>query len=124
MGHLLAVVIPKCNHVSLIIGIPGLAIQFGCIFALNSIAAKTMSTGAFPPVILSGLLEVGIIAGDLLLIIGLCFYAKAKGHSAAWGLFGLLSCIGLIVLAVLPDRTKGVIGSGVPPPPPLPPGVS
>ena len=40
------------------------------------------------------------------LLIGLAYYAKAKGHSPWWGLFGLLSCIGILVLALLPDRLK------------------
>lgn len=108
--------IAKYNRTSLVIGIPGLVLQIGCLVALNMMAAKARSAGTFPPVILALILELGIIAGDILLIVGLCFYARAKGHSAVWGLFGLLSCIGLLVLALLPDRTKGMGDGTVPPP--------
>ena len=45
------------------------------------------------------------LGGSLLLIIGLGFYAKAKGRHPAWGLMGLLSLIGVLVLACLTDRT-------------------
>jgi hypothetical protein len=44
--------------------------------------------------------------GSVLLIMGCCFYAKAKGYAWWLGLLGLLSCIGLLVLYVLPDRHK------------------
>ena len=33
-------------------------------------------------------------------------YAQGKGYSAALGLLGLLSCLGLIVLVLLPDKNK------------------
>ena len=36
--------------------------------------------------------------------VGLAYYAKAKGHSGWWGLCGLLSWLGIIVLIVLKDR--------------------
>jgi hypothetical protein len=44
--------------------------------------------------------------GGVLFIVGCCFYAKAKGYHGAVGLLGLLSCIGLIVLILLPDKFK------------------
>ena len=46
------------------------------------------------------------VAGTVLLILGLSMYARAKGHSPWWCLMGVLSIIGLIVLAALPDRLK------------------
>jgi hypothetical protein len=98
--------ITKYNRKSLIFGIPGLALQLGCLFATNLIAAKIKGTGDLPSPALTGLFELGIVAGDVLLIVGLCYYAKAKGYSAALGLLGLLSCIGLLILALLPDKTK------------------
>jgi hypothetical protein len=55
---------------------------------------------------------MGII-GLVIAIIGLAFfiwgcvnYAQGKGYSSALGLLGLLSCFGLIVLVVLPDKRK------------------
>ena len=53
------------------------------------------------------------LIGVFLLIIGLGFfiwgcmsYSKGKGHHPAWGLLGLLSIIGLIVLVLSPDKHK------------------
>src|SRR6185369_15275450 len=43
------------------------------------------------------------IAGSALFIVALCYYAKAKGYNGALGLLGLLSCLGLLIIALLPD---------------------
>ena len=44
------------------------------------------------------------LVGTVLLLIGLAFYAKAKGRHPAWCLMAFLSLIGLIVLALLKDK--------------------
>ena len=85
------------NRRSLTLGIPGLFLQTAPIFH-----------DAFPPHgqwvhVLTGLM---VLAGGVMLVVGLCYYALAKGYSKWLGLLGLLSCIGLIVLACLPDRTR------------------
>ena len=98
--------IAKYNRKSLALGIPGLVLQTGCFFTSNLIAAKAKSSGAAPSDSLALLLAAGTLVGAVLLIIGLGFYAKAKGYSALLGLLGLLSCIGLLILAALPDKTK------------------
>ena len=46
------------------------------------------------------------LLGSVLLIMGCCFYAKAKGYAWWFGLLGLLSCVGLVVLYLLPDQHK------------------
>jgi hypothetical protein len=46
------------------------------------------------------------IVGVVLFTWGCMNYAEGKGHSKWLGLFGLLSCIGLLVLIFLPDRNK------------------
>jgi hypothetical protein len=99
--------IAKYNRKSLVLGVPGLLLQIGCLFLSNFLAAKAKAGGSAVPESLALLLGVGMIAGAVLLVIGLCFYAKAKGYSAVLGLLGLLSCIGLLILAVLPDKAKG-----------------
>lgn len=81
----------KYNRLSLLFGVPGILLQlfpsaFGA--APNSFAA----TGTV-------IFSVG------LLIIGLAFYAKSKNRSGWWGLMGLLSIVGLLVLAILKDRS-------------------
>jgi TRAP-type C4-dicarboxylate transport system permease small subunit len=53
------------------------------------------------------------LVGVLIAFVGLGFfiwgcmnYAMGKGHSKWLGLLGLLSCLGLIVLIILPDHHK------------------
>ena len=46
------------------------------------------------------------ILGIIFFIWGCMNYAEGKGYSKALGLLGLLSCIGLIILIVLPDKHK------------------
>ncbi len=75
--------IKKYNNISLAWGIPGFVLQIA---------------GIGQPLVLS--------AGTVLLMIGLAYYAKAKGRSAAWCLMGFLPIIGLIVLAYLKDLEK------------------
>ncbi|MDD2806558.1 MAG: hypothetical protein PHV33_13485 [Elusimicrobiales bacterium] len=44
--------------------------------------------------------------GMILFIYGCSCYAMGKGHAWAWGLLGLFSLIGLIVLALMTDKAK------------------
>ena len=39
---------------------------------------------------------------------GCMSYMKGKGYHGAWGLLGLLSIIGLIILVLFPDRHKKI----------------
>lgn len=89
--------IAQYNRRSLALGVPGLLLQTAPIFH-----------DALPPHgewvhVLTGLM---VLAGWVMLVVGLCYYALAKGYSKWLGLLGLLSCVGLIVLACLPDRTR------------------
>jgi hypothetical protein len=70
------------NNKSLAFGLPGLLIQTIGLFIHPIIA----------------------LVGSGLLIVGLGYYAKAKGHSGYFGLFGLLSWLGVIVLIALKDK--------------------
>src|ERR1051326_3275920 len=98
--------IPEYNRKSLAIGIPGLLLEIGCTVLVNVFAAKAKAhTGAPPDWVVYPLL-IGVIVGAVLFITGLCYYAKSKGYSAVLGILGLLSCIGLLILAVLPDKAK------------------
>ncbi len=51
---------------------------------------------------LSGFLVT--VLGTVLLLVGLAYYAKAKGRHPAWCLAALLSWVGLIVLGVLSGK--------------------
>ncbi len=50
--------------------------------------------------------SLGALIGGILVVIGCCYYAKAKGHNGAWGLLGLLSLIGLLILVAFKDKCK------------------
>ena len=39
-------------------------------------------------------------------IYGCCYYSKAKGRHAAWGLLGFFTLLGLIILVCLKDRSN------------------
>lgn len=84
------------NRKSLMIGVPGIILQIG-----GNIITRTNEDLA-----LVGLLL--LVLGSVLLCVGLGFYAKAKGHHPAFGLLGLLSILGLIILALMPDKHKNV----------------
>ncbi len=84
------------NRTSLIWGIPGVIVQ-----TLGWIIANGAQTA--PLALVGSLLFFG---GTGVLLVGLTYYARAKGHSAWWGLVGFFSCVGILVLAFLPDRLK------------------
>ncbi len=98
--------IAKYSRKSLFIGIPGLLLQVICIVVLNRMALNAVGQNIMPSPLLAIGLELGVLLGNIILTIALCYYAKAKGYSAALGLLGLLFCLGLLILALLPDRTK------------------
>ena len=87
--------IKKYNNMSFLYGVPGLVIQ---------VAGGFMEWG---DMMIPGMGRLVALVGLVLFIVGLCYYAKAKGREATWGLMGLLSLIGLIVLACLKDRSGG-----------------
>jgi hypothetical protein len=55
------------------------------------------------PNIFGGILS---LVGISIFVWGCASYALGKGHHGAWGLVGLLTFIGLIILAYLPDKHK------------------
>ena len=55
---------------------------------------------------LANIFALGLFLGFVLWIVGLCYYAAAKGYSAVLGMLGILTLIGLLILLVLPDKTK------------------
>ena len=50
------------------------------------------------------------VAGTILLVIGLSDYARMRGQSPWLGLLGLASCLGVLVLLVLPKRCSNCRG--------------
>ncbi|MFZ5867187.1 MAG: hypothetical protein ACOYXY_14980 [Thermodesulfobacteriota bacterium] len=47
-----------------------------------------------------------LVVGTILFVWGCWSYAQGKGYHGAWGLLGLLSCVGLVILVLFPDRHK------------------
>jgi len=68
---------------------------------IGQIMGRSMASGSSP-----GLGLIILLAAAVVFIWGCCEYAFGKGYSRWMGALGLLSLIGLIVLAVLPDRHK------------------
>ncbi len=84
--------IAKYNSISFVFGIPGLILQTAGWFIRD------------PEGFLTPLGSILAYGGTGLLLVGFLFYAKAKGRHPAWCLMGLLSLIGLIILACLKDK--------------------
>ena len=88
-------------------GISGLILQVGCYVLVKVFAGRARAHLAVPPDWVGYVLMGGVVQGSVLLILALCDFAKAKGYSGFVGLLlGFCSCVGLLVLALLPDRTK------------------
>jgi hypothetical protein len=86
-------VIKRYNNLSFLYFIPGMIIQgTGYVMMQNSGEPN-------PRVVFSMLL------GTVLAFIGFGYYAQAKGRSMVWGAFGFISLIGLVVLALLKDKS-------------------
>jgi len=81
--------IKKFNNISLLVGIPGLILQIAGHMMRN---AKQEGIGVLL-----------LVVGTAMLLVGMVYYAKAKGRNPAWCLLAFLSFIGLIVLACLKD---------------------
>jgi hypothetical protein len=98
--------IPKYTRTSLVWGISGLVLQTICYGLLKSLEVEHDTRLAAPHDWVAWALLGGLVVGTVLFILGLCDYAKAKGYSGFLGLLGFCSWPGLVIVAILPDRTK------------------
>ena len=92
--------IAEYKRTGMAFGIPGLLLFGGSILLTSHLVPK-----ALPSWISIPLLAIWLV-GVVLLVIGLCYYAKAKGYLAVWGFLLPITGIGLLVLALLRDRTE------------------
>jgi hypothetical protein len=99
--------ITKYNRKSLAFGIPGILLQMGWLALIIVLGLKSGSHGKALPEWAASLFGFSIVLGEILWIVGLCYYAMAKGYRATLGVLGIFSWIGLLILFVLPDKTKG-----------------
>ena len=90
--------ISKLNILSFVFALPGIGLQVVGALARKDMADPTQASAAQA----GGLLLQ--LVGCVLLIVGFAFYGRMKGRSGALGLFGLLSCIGLIILHFYPKK--------------------
>jgi hypothetical protein len=89
--------IAQHNRTSLLFGIPGALLQFPGPFVTSFLWPQEIWV------------QRGVIAlGTILLIIGLSYYARAKGQSPWYGALAVLSWLGYLVLALLPDKSGAV----------------
>jgi len=88
--------VKRYNNISLCFGVPGLILQI-LGFILRS--PQRHADGKVPATVF-----LILLAGTVLLLIGLAYYAKAKGRHPAWCLLAFLSIIGLVVLGCLRDK--------------------
>lgn len=75
-------------------------IAFGTAFL---IPALRQAAGGSNSAVL-GLLAAARIVAVVMWVIGCGFYAKSKGWSPWMGILGILTCIGLVALVLLPDK--------------------
>jgi RsiW-degrading membrane proteinase PrsW (M82 family) len=83
--------IARYNNISLALGAPGIILQI--VGQILRESPQYQDVG-----------RLLLVLGTGLLLVGLAFYAKAKGRHPAWRLMAFLSLIGLIVLASLKDH--------------------
>lgn len=88
--------IKRYNSLSLLFFIPGIIAQVPGIVMLEEHS---------PPEPLGICAVVLVIGGTLMAITGFALYAKAKGRSPLWGVAGCIGLPGLLLLAVLKDRS-------------------
>ena len=87
--------VKRYNNLSFLFFIPGILLQIAG-FVLN----RDQPQNSFEP-----LAVVLLIAGTALAISGFAYYAKAKGRSVSWALAGFIGLPGLLLLAILKDRS-------------------
>ncbi len=107
--------IPEHNRMGFMLGIPGFCLQITGNVLGRTLVGSMGATGSM----VAGLVS---LCGTALLIGGLCYVAMAKGYHWGLGFLGLLSCIGLLIIAVLPDKTGSMPPAGAYPPYPPPGG--
>jgi hypothetical protein len=77
-----------------------IGVGLGILLQIIARALKTAWPSTASLATLIGLLGLGLF------VYGCFNYAQGKGYSRWLGLLGLLSCLGLVVLVVLPDKNK------------------
>jgi hypothetical protein len=98
--------IARYNRISLAWGLSGALLQ---LVALTYVLIKVSAPGPphtrleqVPDIVMMLVVTV-LSVGTVFVMIGLAYYAKAKGRDPAWCIMGFFLLLGLLVLACLPD---------------------
>jgi hypothetical protein len=88
--------IQRFNTLSFVFFLPGIVAQIAGLILMKDRELPD------PRAVVATIL---LVVGTILAITGFGYYAKAKGRSPLWGLAGLIGFPGLLLLAVLKDRS-------------------
>jgi hypothetical protein len=88
--------VKRYNNLSFAFFIPGMIMQ---------VAGMILQGPPDNPSPVQGVAVLLLVVGTILAFIGFGYYAKAKGRSMLWGLCGFLSLVGLVILALLKDKS-------------------
>jgi len=82
--------------------VSGIVWQTGSLILIFVIAANRANANT--AIVVLGWLS--LLGSTVSLIIRLGYYARVKGYAAVFGLLGLVSLLGVPMVALLPDKTK------------------
>jgi hypothetical protein len=89
---------------ALIVGLPGIGLQAVAYQAASAVTAgRPLPYSTMDPLMAA---LMGSAVSTLLLVIALTLYAKAKGQPMLLGFLAVFSCLGILVVALLPDKTE------------------
>jgi hypothetical protein len=104
--------IKRYNNLSFVFGVPGLILHLIGSYMLIDVLNSWRPWEAWlpwasqpGPQLEARIGALVLLGGTGLMLVGFAYYAMAKGRSPAWCLLAFLSCIGLIILAFLPEES-------------------
>jgi hypothetical protein len=101
------VMIAKYYRKSLAFGMPGILLQQGWLVLIVVLSLKDGSPLKPFPEWVGTLFEICFFFGSILWLVGMCYYAMAKGYHATIGIIlGFFFWMGLFILWVFPDKAE------------------
>jgi len=98
--------IARYNRWSFVFGVPGITLQIVGQLMMMQVSQPGGPTDS------TWFWFGAIVLGTVLLLIGLAYYAKAKGQSWAWCVAAFLSVLGLLLLLLLEDKSPSTREAG------------
>lgn len=81
---------------------------FGSAFLIGVLFGDIESNNNLPRI----LFAVTRLLAAVFWVVGCGYYARSKGWSSGMGILGILTCIGLLVLVLLPDKWSKALKHG------------